>query len=158
MKNSLEKYLRNLAPSHAQKIFFTKCIFVVDNGGNVTPKKRNFARFLAEGMSPEAAAISAGYAPTTASRRAKEMAEEEEVKAVVKRERERPTPRDFEDPADFMHWMMNNDEENMVLRFKAANSLMQNGKPIKKGKKEIQIEKARAVNKYQPMRPPPVKH
>ncbi|MFC0228255.1 hypothetical protein [Serratia aquatilis] len=124
----------------------------------MTPKKRNFARFLAEGQSPEVAAISAGYSPTTAARRAKLMAEEEAVKAIVRRETERPTPRNFEDPEDFMRWMMNNDEENALLRFKAANSLMQNGKPVKKGKKEMQLDKARMASKFTAMSPPKVKH
>lgn len=125
----------------------------------MTPKKRKFALFLAEGMSPEVAAISAGYSAATAARRAKEMADDEAVKALIRREREKPTPREFTEPEEYMRWLMNNEDESTSMRWKAANSLMAHNKAPVPGKKAQQLENAKKVSgKFAAMTAPPLKH
>ena len=121
----------------------------------MTPKKKKFARLVAQGMPPDAAIISAGYSPSTPTDRIKKMLDDPAVQALIQREKEKPTPKEFETAEDFMHWLMNDQDESTPMRWKAANSLLMSSKSKAPGKKEQKMEKARALTgKFGAIAPP----
>lgn len=123
----------------------------------MTPKKKKFARLVAEGMQPEAAIIAAGYSASTPADRIRKMLADPAVQALIRRERESPTPKEFSEPEDFMKWLMNDESENVGMRWKAANSLLTAKKQEKQGVKEIKKDRAIAAsNKFSSMAPPPI--
>lgn len=141
----------------------------------LTDKKRRFADALMSGASQAEAAVTAGYSEKTAKQQGYKLARDPDVLRYIERmealESEKAQAREagrqvnlpdlaqrFDDPADFLRWVMNKPDEDMRLRQDAAKTLMPytHGKIGEVGKKEKQREAAQNVAKgrFAPSRPP----
>lgn len=128
----------------------------------LTPRKRKFADALLSGASNREAAIQAGYSEKTASQQGSKLAKDADVlahmarrEAVKERQAEARSEgkrfnlaglaREYDDPADFLRALMNEQAEDVKLRLDAAKALMPytHARLGEQGKKEARQEAAR---------------
>src|SRR5690606_8679992 len=141
----------------------------------LTDRKRRFADALMSGASQAEAAVTAGYSEKTAKQQGYKLARVPDVLRYIERmealedEKQQASAEGrqvnlsdlaqrFDDPADFLRSVMNNEREEMRLRMDAAKTLMPytHGKIGEVGKKEKQREAAQnaAKGRFAPSRPP----
>lgn len=107
----------------------------------LTEKKRRFADALMSGASQAEAAVAAGYSEKTAKQQGYKLARDADVQRHIERtkalagEKKQAgdegrqvnlgdLTRQFDDPADFLRWVMNKPDEEMRLRQDSAKALM----------------------------------
>ena len=141
----------------------------------LTDKKRRFADALMSGASQAEAAVTAGYSEKTAKQQGYKLARDPDVRRHIERTEalsgEKASASEdgrqvnladltqqFDDPADFLRWVMNKPDEDMRLRQDAAKTLMPytHGKIGEVGKKDKQADAAKeaARGKFQSATPP----
>jgi|SRR5690625_2175727 len=141
----------------------------------LTPRKRKFADALLSGASNREAAIQAGYSERTASQQGSRLAKDADVLAHMERRqavKERQAEaraegkafnlsglaREYDDPADFLLALMNDDGEDVKLRADAAKALMpyKHARLGEQGKRQARQSAAREASKgrFAPSAPP----
>lgn len=132
----------------------------------LTDKKRRFADALMSGASQAEAAVTAGYSEKTAKQQGYKLARDPDVLRYIERmealedEKQQASAEGrqvnlpdlaqrFDDPADFLRSVMNNEREEMRLRMDAAKALMPytHAKLGEVGKKEQMREAAKEAGK-----------
>lgn len=132
----------------------------------LTDKKRRFADALMSGASQAEAAVNAGYSEKTAKQQGYKLARDPDVLRYIERmealedEKQQASAEGrqvnlpdlaqrFDDPADFLRSVMNNEREEMRLRMDAAKTLMPytHAKLGEVGKKEQKSRAAGEVSK-----------
>lgn len=132
----------------------------------LTDKKRRFADALMSGASQAEAAVTAGYSEKTAKQQGYKLARDPDVLRYIERmealedEKQQASAEGrqvnlpdlaqrFDDPADFLRSVMNNEREEMRLRMDAAKTLMPytHAKLGEVGKKEQMREAAKEAGK-----------
>lgn len=132
----------------------------------LTDKKRRFADALMSGASQAEAAVTAGYSEKTAKQQGYKLARDPDVLRYIERmealedEKQQASAEGrqvnlpdlaqrFDDPADFLRSVMNNEREEMRLRMDAAKTLMPytHAKLGEVGKKEQKREAAKEAGK-----------
>lgn len=132
----------------------------------LTDKKRRFADALMSGASQAEAAVTAGYSEKTAKQQGYKLARDPDVLRYIERmealedEKQQASAEGrqvnlpdlaqrFDDPADFLRSVMNNEREEMRLRMDAAKTLMPytHAKLGEVGKKEQRREAAKEAGK-----------
>lgn len=153
----------------------------------LTAQKRKFALALMSGMSQKDAAIKAGYSEKSARSKGSQLAKDPEVIAFIRRKKsekievddepeyrrnvytpavntpeEKPpsvtsSPDQFEDPLDFLKWVMNNAANEIDVRKDAAKAMLpyKHPKMGETGKKDAKSDAAKkAANKFAVQQPP----
>lgn len=153
----------------------------------LTAQKRKFALALMSGMSQKDAAIKAGYSEKSARSKGSQLAKDPEVIAFIKRKKNEKvdvddepayrrnvytpavnapgektprttlTPSQFEDPLEFLKWVMNDTGNEIETRKDAAKAMLpyKHPKMGETGKKDAKSDAARkAANKFAVPQPP----
>lgn len=153
----------------------------------LTAQKRKFALALMSGMSQKDAAIKAGYSEKSARSKGSQLAKDPEVIAFIRRKKSEKIEVDdepeyrrnvytpavniteerspsvssstdqFEDPMDFLKWVMNNTACEIDVRKDAAKAMLpfKHPKMGETGKKDAKSGAAKkAANKFAVQQPP----
>lgn len=143
----------------------------------LTSKKRYFAEAMLAGKSQTESAKSAGYSEKTAKQAGYKLAKDNEIQEYIERKKQKieeskpeiekkiaaiiSSKQRYLDPLDFLKDLMNDESEDLKLRFEAAKTMMPflHSKPAEQGKKESKKDKANDVAKgrFSPSAPPALK-